>query len=329
MVFLKGHTNTFSVFMILTVTLNPAIDKILILNNFEMHKLHRLEKEEMSMITPGGKGVNIAHTLKSLGNEVIATGFAGGHAGQMLCDSIREIGVTTSFIFTNGVTRTNTSILDRRNQTLTELNDFGQVVPDEDIDFFIENYERLLNRIDLVIIAGSLPQGISIDIYNQLMELAHKHKKKVIIHTSPDYTENIMKASPFLINPDMRSNHELFGKPLDGIAQFLEAGRHILMKSSNTELVIFTHRIENVVAVTREKSYIIRPKDLKIVNMLGYGDAYLSGFIHSYFKKSSISEALQYASATGLTDVEDLYKEIHDTKKIDENLSRIIVEEVE
>ena len=85
--------------MILTVTLNPAIDKILILNNFEVHKLHRLEAEEMSMITPGGKGVNIAYTLKLLGNEVIASGFAGGHSGHMLCDAIREIGITTNFIF--------------------------------------------------------------------------------------------------------------------------------------------------------------------------------------------------------------------------------------
>lgn len=315
--------------MILTITLNPAIDKILILNNFELHKLHRLESKEMSMITPGGKGVNIAHTLKLLGNDVIASGFAGGHSGHMLCDAIREIGITTNFIFTNGSTRTNTSILDRSHETLTEINDFGQDIPLEDIDFFIENYVKLLNRVELVVIAGSLPRGVPVDVYTRIINLAHKHNKKVVLHTQSEYTEELMKASPFLINPDMRSNHELFGKPVDGIPQFLEIGRHILTHSSKTEFVVFTHRIENVVAVTREKSYIIRPKELKIVNMLGYADAYLSGFIHAYMQNLPTASILQYASAAGLTDVEDLYKEIRDIHKIEENLSRISVEEVE
>jgi 1-phosphofructokinase family hexose kinase len=314
--------------MILTVTLNPAIDKILILNNFEVHKLHRLEAEEISMITPGGKGVNIAYTLKLLGNEVIASGFAGGHSGHMLCDSIREIGITTNFIFTQGATRTNTSILDRKHETLTEINDFGQEIPKEDIEFFIENYERLLNRVELVVIAGSLPKGVNIEVYNKLIEKAHEHKKKVIVHTSPVYTEDIMKSSPYLITPDMRSNHILFDKPVDGIAQFLEAGRYILTRTASTEFVVFTHRIENVVAITREKAYIIRPKDLKIVNMLGYGDAYLAGFVHALAQNMPTETILQYASAAGLTDVEDLYKEIKDIHKIEENLNRITVEEI-
>jgi fructose-1-phosphate kinase PfkB-like protein len=138
-----------------------------------------------------------------------------------------------------------------------------------------------------------------------------------------------MKTSPFLITPDMRSNHELFGKPVDGIAQFLEMGRYILTHTDETQFVIFTHRIENVVAISREKSYIVRPKDLKIVNMLGYGDAYLAGFIHAFCQNKSEKDILQYASAAGLTDVEDLYKEIRDTHKIEDNLSRIMVEEIE
>ena len=315
--------------MILTVTLNPAIDKILILNNFEVHKLHRLEVEEISMITPGGKGVNIAYTLKLLGNDVIASGFAGGHSGHMLCDAIREIGITTNFIFTDGSTRTNTSILDRKHDTLTEINDFGQEIPSDDIEFFIENYERLLNRVELVVIAGSLPRGVTVGVYNKLIDKAKEHDKRVIVHTAPNHTEAILKSAPFLITPDMRSNHELFGKPVDGIAKFLEAGRYILTHAAETEFVIFTHRIENVVAITRDKSYIIRPKDLKIVNMLGYGDAYLAGFIHALNQNLPTTSVLQYASAAGLTDVEDLYKEIKDIHKIDKNMSRIEVEEVE
>ena len=312
--------------MILTVTLNPAIDKILILDTFEVHKLHRMQPGEMSMVSAGGKGVNIARTLAKMGNEVIASGFAGEHAGHLLCDTIRQDGITTNFIFTQGATRTNISILDRQNETLTMINDFGQEIPEEDVTFFLGNYERLLSRVKLIVIAGSLPPGISPTIYHEMISRARRHKIKVVVHTSPKYTETMMKDAPFLINPDMRSDHTLFGQPVDGIDQFMEAGRKILDQCRETEFVLFTHRIENGVVVTREKGYIMRPKDLNIVNMLGYGDAYLAGFIHAYLQQRPTPEVLRYASAAGLTDVEDIHKEIHDLSKIEDNLSRIKIE---
>lgn len=312
--------------MILTVTLNPAIDKLRILNEFTMHKLHRLEEDEMSLIVPGGKGVNIALNLNLLGNEVVTTGFAGGHAGHWLCDAIRAKGITTSFVFTPGNTRTNTAILDKKNETLTELNDRGHEVSQEDLDFLIGNYTRLLNRVDLVMLAGSLPQGVTPETYRILIDLAREHGIKALIHTSPQNIEGIMGSSPFLINPDMRSNHSLMGKPLDGIDQFQAAGKDLLISNRDTEFILFTHRIENVVAVTRDKSYVLRPKNLKIVNMLGYADAYLAGFIHAYTLGMETVDVLKYASASGLSNVEVLYKEIMDAKKVSENLKRIEVE---
>lgn len=315
--------------MVLTVTLNPAIDKVLILNHFEIHKLHRLEEGEISMITPGGKGVNIAHNLNKLGHEVITTGFAGGHSGHMLCDALRQEGISTSFIFTDADTRTNTSILDRKNDTLTEINDSGKTIYQEDIEFFLENYQRLISRVELVVIAGSSPPGVGEDMLSRLIAVAKERNVKTIIHTLPKFTESLMKESPFLILPDMRSNHVLFGREVDGIGNFLEAGRYILTRCPETEWVLFTHRIENVVAITRERSYIIRPKDLNIVNMLGYGDAYLSGFVHAFTYNYEEIEMLRYASACGLTDVEDLYKNIRNLDLIQENLSRIDVEVVE
>ena len=314
--------------MILTVTLNPAIDKILILNGFEIHKLHRLDSREMSMTVPGGKGVNIALNLNILGDDVIATGFAGGHEGHLLCDSLRQNGITTSFIFTEGSTRTNTSILDVLNETLTEINDIGQVVPEEDLIFLLESYERLLNRVDMVVLAGSLPQGVIEDVYRQMIIMAQGHGIKVLLHAAPKYTDPLIDAGAFLINPDMRSYHQFMGRPLDGVDAFIQAGREIIAYQKDTEFVIFTHRIENVVAVTRKQSYILRPRDLKIVNMLGYADAYLAGFIHAYRQNLPTTDVLRYASAAGLTNIEMLYKEIRNPDKITANLGRIDVEEV-
>ncbi|MBN2487299.1 MAG: hypothetical protein JXB34_15090 [Bacteroidales bacterium] len=314
--------------MILTVTLNPAIDKILYLKDFHLHKLHRLEDGDMSLISPGGKGVNIALNLKRLGNEVITSGFVSGNAGHMLCDALQQEGITTSFIFTPGFTRTNLAILDRNNETLTEINDFGEHIGQDDIDFFLEHFETLLNRIDLLIFAGSLPFGVNEEILKAMVEMARTKSIKTMVHALPKYTQSLLEASPFLIVPDMRSHYKLLGNPVDGIDQYLETGKKILEQSPFTEWAIFINRIENVVAVSRHQSYVIRPKNLKIVNMLGYGDAYFAGFVHAYLQNWPEITILQYASACGLTNVEDLYKEIRDAQAIENNLYRIEVEEV-
>lgn len=313
--------------MILTVTLNPAIDKILILKHFQVHKLHRLQDDEQSLTVPGGKGVNIALNLNLLGQQVVATGFAAGHPGHMLCDALRGKDITTSFIFTQGSTRTNLSILDTEKETLTELNDRGPIVPPEDVAFFLENYNRVINRAKCVVLAGSLPRGVDPGLLTTLIESAREKGIKVVAHVSPKYIESVIKSQPFLLNPDMRSYHELLGQALDGIPQFIQAGKDILVQQPKTEIILFTHRVENVVAVTRKGSYILRPRDLKIVNMLGYADAYLAGFIDAYLRGLSYREALTYASAAGLTNIEVLYKEICDIKQIERNLSRIEVEE--
>ncbi|MBA7537149.1 Tagatose-6-phosphate kinase [subsurface metagenome] len=314
--------------MVLTVTLNPAIDKLLVLKKFEVHKLHRLESSEMSVVGAGGKGVNIAINLKLLGDEVIASGFAGGHPGHLLCDDLRSMGITTSFIFTEGLTRTNISILDQKNETLTEINDFGQDIPQDDLSFFLENYSHLLHRINFVVLAGSLPRGLPDGIYDEMIRMARELDKKVIIHTSPYHIDALLGISPFLINPDMRSNHKLLGKHCDGINQFINVGKEILIKNKDTEYVIFTHRLENVVAVTRHKSYILRPRNLKIVNMLGYADAYLAGFIHAFKQNISVTEILKFASSAGLSNVETLYKELREIETITMNLKRIEMEEI-
>lgn len=314
--------------MVLTVTLNPAIDKFLILKQFAVHRLHRLESNEKSIISAGGKGVNIAINLHNLKDDVVASGFAGGHPGHLLCDELRRQGITTSFVFTDGLTRTNISILDQENETLTEINDFGFKIPKDDMDFFISNYERLLNRADIVVLAGSLPIGVPEDIYGTMITMARTKGLKVIIHTSPQHLDPIIASSPHIIVPDMRSYHKLMGKYCDGIPVFLEVGKDILVKNRDTEIVIFIHRIENVVAITRDRSYVLRPLKLKIVNMLGYADAYLSGYIHAYLRKKPNEEILKYASAAGLANVESLSKELRSSEDIERNLNRIKMEEI-
>ncbi len=313
--------------MILTVTLNPAIDRIYYVDNFKTHKLHRLMDETQSIMSPGGKGVNIAIALQRMGIPTVAMGIAGGHRGMILAEDIRKEGITTDFIHTANETRTNVSLIDTVNNTLTEINESGKTVDQEDLDMFLENYKKILNDTRLVVIAGAIPPKVPNNIYGELVRLANEKNVKTIVHASPKFLEYAIEAEAFMINPDMRSSHELYGKPLDGIDEFCCAGEDILKKRKKTEIVLFSHRLENVVAATRDTVYILRPEKLQIKNMLGYGDAVVSGFIYGLENKFSLLEALRFGCAAGLTNVEHIEKLSVDLEKIKSNLPRIKVEE--
>jgi 1-phosphofructokinase family hexose kinase len=283
---------------------------------------------ENSIISPGGKGVNIAITLQYMGLQTLAMGFGGGTRGRALTQMIRQEGVSTNFVFTAGETRTDISIFDRLTNTLTEINEPGMPVPEDEINLFLENYKKALCQTNIMILAGSIPPKVPNNLYAELVQLAHKKNIKTIVHTSPKFIEYAIEAEASIINPDMRSSHELFGKPLDGIDEFVRSGKEILSKRQKTELVLFSHRIENIVAITRDKTYILRPQNLKIKNMLGYGDAVVAGLAYSMRNDKNMRESLIFAGACGLTNVESLEKQMNDMEKIKSNFSRIEVEEI-
>lgn len=314
--------------MVLTVTLNAAIDKMVMLNGFELHKLHRLHPDEKSITLAGGKGVNIAIALHTLGCPVMVTGFAAGHSGQLLTETIRKIGITTNFVFTEGNTRTNLSILDAKNETLTAINEPGGLVAQDDQTFFLENYERLLNLVNMVVLGGSMPEGMHFDFYAKLVELAANKKIPVIAHVSPKYFDAILSEKISVLIPDLRSYPMVRGKQSNIIQAMVDLGNELLMENEHLEYVIFGNRIENVVALSRSKSYILRPSNLKIVNMLGYADSFVAGFVHGLYYNQTMLDSLRLASACGLTNVEHLCKDLKNKELVVRNISRIEVEEI-
>jgi len=313
--------------MITTVTLNPAIDKIFQVDNFSIHKLHRQWDEEKAKTTPGGKGVNIAINLFRLGKaDTIAMGFAGGHPGRMLVEMIREEGVATNFIYYEGSTRQDVSILDTVNNTLTEVNESGKTIDQYSLNLFLDNYQKRMNHSRIVAIGGSIPYGNDKGIYGQLVEIAHKAGVKTLVHASPNNIQSAIDAGANIIAPDMRSHHSFEGKDVDSIEEFINKGQEILDSRSTIELVIFCHRVENIVAITRDTVYILRPEKLKIINMLGYGDAVMAALIQQIHDNKSLEEAIIFGAAAGLTNIESISKQLIDSAEVQKNLSRIKVE---
>src|SRR5687768_11028036 len=152
--------------MIITVTLNAAIDKTLAVPNFRLGRRHR-SVDQTTM--PGGKGVNVARVLKSLGAPVIATGLAGGATGTRIVDQLTQLSVLSDFVRIREESRTNTAVIDPTTGQQTEINERGPSVSEQEIELFADKLLYLAKGASLCVFAGSLPRDVDIDIYGRLI----------------------------------------------------------------------------------------------------------------------------------------------------------------
>src|SRR5881398_3566725 len=169
--------------MIITVTLNAAIDRTLSVPNFRLGRRHRtVEQRTMA----GGKGVNIARTLKTLGQPVIATGFAGGSTGTRIVEQLTEESILNDFVRIREESRTNTAVYDPTNGEQTEINERGPAVSSTEMELFRDKLLYLARGADVVVFAGSLPRGVEADLYEKLIR-EHKHMDVLtVIETDGD-----------------------------------------------------------------------------------------------------------------------------------------------
>ncbi len=313
--------------MILTVTLNPALDRIYEIDDFTPHRLHRLTEATASLLLPGGKGVNISFFLKKLGVDTTAMGLAAGRAGHILVDGVNRLGIPVNFAYTEGETRTNTFILDRRNQTLTEIIEPGPVAIPHSSDFLWSSFGRTLEDASSVVVAGSPARGLPPGYMDRLITSCQARGRPVLLHCASPHLERTLSAEPDFVVPDMRGRHELFDRPLDGSDAFLEAGRRILGEYERVDTVFFVHRLEYPTAVTREGAFVFRPQNLRIAGMLGYADAVCAGFLCGLRRGLPKPQALRFACAAGLVNVESTDKLHLEGQDVQAAVERIDVEE--
>ena len=159
--------------MIITVTLNPALDHILLLPELNLGKLTRAQS---TIRMPGGKGVNVACSLATLGEEVVATGFLGGQSCPSFERALREIGVTTNFTYVDSEMRTDFFVIEEKKGRQSLVVEKGVSIELRYLNSFKANFDRLLNQAKLVEIGGSLPKGVAPNFLKELVTAAHKKK---------------------------------------------------------------------------------------------------------------------------------------------------------
>jgi 1-phosphofructokinase family hexose kinase len=194
--------------VILTVTLNAAIDRTVAVPNFRLSQRHRAVE---SQSVAGGKGVNVARALKLLGRPVIATGLTGGGAGARILEQLAEESILHDFTRIDGESRTNLSVVDPTTGEQTEINERGPRVTPEEIDSFVEKLLYLAQGATICVLAGSIPPGADPDVYARLVTELKALDVISVLDTDGEQMRAGLRAEPAVVAPNVREAEEVVG----------------------------------------------------------------------------------------------------------------------
>ncbi|MET1250298.1 1-phosphofructokinase [Sporolactobacillus sp. STCC-11] len=279
--------------MILTLTLNPAIDMNYRLDKLLMDQVNRCEQVGK---TPGGKGLNVTRVLQCADEPVCATGFLGGKTGEFISEELGKRGIRNSFVSIAGNTRHCLAIMHEGNQT--EILEGGPTISEEEADAFLRHYEVLLDKADVVTASGSLPKGLKPNFYQKLIERAREKGKPFLLDTSGESLFEGIKARPALIKPNQDELAALIGRPLANEEEIIDTVKH-LAEESGIDYVMVSLGKNGVIGCCNGVLYKAVPPKMKTVNPVGSGDSMIAGFAYAISRNEPLERVLAYGVTFG------------------------------
>jgi 1-phosphofructokinase family hexose kinase len=283
--------------VILTVTLNAAIDRTVAVPNFHLGHRHRAVE---ARTVAGGKGVNVARALKLLGRPVIATGLAGGPTGTRILERLAEESILNDFTRIAEESRTNLAVIDPTSGQQTEINERGPTVTAEEIDRFCDKLLYLAQGAEFCVIAGSVPPGVSPEVYERLISELRTLSVPILLDTEGEPMRLGLRAGPDVVAPNELEAEQAVGHEF-GDAGDLAMGLSGLIEMGAREAIVT--RENGCVAITFENGapqrYEVTIDPLEPVSTVGSGDAFVAGYISARFVGSSSTDALAYGVACG------------------------------
>ena len=313
--------------MILTVTLNAAIDRTVAVPNFRLGHRHRAVE---ARTVAGGKGVNVARALKLLGRPVIAIGLAGGATGSRILAQLAEESILNDFTLIEGESRTNLAVVDPTSGEQTEINERGPEVRAEEIDRFIEKLLYLAQGARLCVLAGSVPPGVDADIYARLIGELRRLGVSAVLDTDGEPMRLGLRAEPTAVAPNVREAEEAVGHEFNDPDDFA-MGLVGLLEMGAGEAVI-TREPGCVAIVTEEggrRRYEVEIEPLEQVSSVGSGDCFLAGYVASRYEGASARECLAYGVACGAESTQHFGAGNLDPEGVERLLPRVEVRELD
>jgi 1-phosphofructokinase/tagatose 6-phosphate kinase len=318
--------------MIITVTLNTAIDKTLSVPNFRLGRRHRTV-EQTTM--PGGKGVNVARVLKTLGAPVIATGLAGGATGTRIVDQLTQLSVLSDFVRIREESRTNTAVIDPTTGEQTEINERGPKVTQQEIELFVDKLLYLAKGASMCVFAGSLPREVEIDVYARLIRELRRLGVLTVVDTDGDPLRRAVRAEPDVVSPNVLEAEELVGHEFNDDEDRVIAVREMVGLGAREAVMTmpdgcFAHMLpqepggEPCLYRVNVPAGAVEPRAT-----VGSGDAFLAGYVAARYSGRPTAECLAYGVACGAESTQHLGAGLVDLGRVERLLDEIEVQRPE
>ena len=279
--------------MIYTVTFNPAIDYVIKVDNLTLGQVNRTTRE---YIFCGGKGINVSKTIKELGGETIATGFIGGVGGILIKKVLEEQNITSDFVEIKSDTRTNLKVVEE-DGNVTEFNEPGPLVTEEELQQLIEKLLGYANQEALFVLAGSIPNGISKSIYQDLTFKLREKGAKVFVDADGELFVHALEAAPDIIKPNRHELEEYFHKDYR-----VDEAELVLMSQElfNKGIGMIAVSLGQMGALFLTKDKVLKCPGLKVEahSTVGAGDAMVAALSYGLDKGLSMEECAKLSVAT-------------------------------
>jgi 1-phosphofructokinase family hexose kinase len=283
--------------MIVTVTLNAALDRTLTVPNFQLGHRHRASQ---GLTLAGGKGINVARALKRLDVPVVATGLAGGRTGTRIVEELTSEAILNDFVRIADESRTSTAVVDPTAATYTEINEWGPQVTPEELVMLLEKISYLARGADMVVFAGTLPRGVDDSFYADAIRDLNRRSVRAVLDSEGSPLQHGVEAEPFLVTPNQREAEGLVGQEFRDDEDYMMALDRIADMGARNVLVTTESRSFGLFRAER-KRLLFRADAPRVdpISAVGSGDVLLAAFIAARLAERPLDESLRAAVAAG------------------------------
>ena len=277
---------------IATVTLNPAIDQTVKVDNFRPNRVNRAQAISFDA---SGKGVNVASFLADYGHNIAVTGYLGQANVGIFEEFFASKGIDDWFVRIPGNNRINVKVVDEVNQQTTDINMPGQTPPQEAMSTLLETIEKLASSCDWFVLSGSLPPQVPTTIYATIITQLKRQKKRIILDTSGEALREGIQAGPTIVKPNIEELQHLTGHSLTSEAEIQQAAHQLL--NEDIELVVVSMGKQGAMLVEQATTLIATPPEVTVKKTFGAGDAMVAGLVTAQIQGLNLADCGRLATA--------------------------------
>jgi len=307
--------------MITTITINPAVDKTIEINNFSIGNVNRVASVRLDA---GGKGINVSKVIKNLGSESRAMGILSGASGKFIKGYLDGINILNDFVFTKGETRTNIKVVDMINHTNTDINEAGPEASLKDLDNVCDKVYSNITSDDIVILSGSVPSNVDKKIYGNWITKAKEKGAKAILDADGELLKYGILAGPYLVKPNIDELEGMFNKKINGVLETAKVAKSLLQYG--IIIVAVSLGSEGALFVTKENTIYAHGLKVDVKSTVGAGDSMVAALAYSIEKGLSFEDTVKLSVATGAANVMTEGTKASDIKTIVELEKQVVFE---